>query len=154
MNYWEPMRGPTDKERKPCNAVTSAPHLQSKNPPKDWFIVNTAWHPVWGRKRVVDKGTENGGKQGAPFAKNMSRSSSLDRFPQWSFCPLRKIPHTWTWVMAFYETSYPTWQLKTASRTILTHSFPATNHLMSTLLRYHSLLNPMCEIAESEKTPQ
>lgn len=87
-----------DNEWKQWITVTSAPHLQSKNSPKDWFIVNAAWHPVRGRKKVVDKGTENR-EQGAPFAKNMSRSRSLDRFPQWIVIHLQKshIPSLDSW---------------------------------------------------------
>lgn len=81
------------------SAVKQSPSLQKK----DWFIVNAAWQPVQGRKKVADKGTENRG-QGAPFAKNMSRSSSLARFPQWSFYREKKLPHMWAWVMAFHQT--------------------------------------------------
>lgn len=71
-------QGPMDKD--PSGFFS---HLQSDNPPKDWFIVHTAWQPMWGRKKVGDKGSEKRG-EGAPLARNMSRRSWLDRFPQWS----------------------------------------------------------------------
>lgn len=49
MTYWEHSSKWTKK--KACIKVTSSTHLQSKNLPEDWFIVNAAWHPVRERER-------------------------------------------------------------------------------------------------------
>lgn len=92
-----------DKEQKPPIGVTSAPHLQSKNPPKDWFIVNTAWHPVWGRKKVADKGTENGGTRGSICPKSEQKQFS-GQVPTVDILPFTKLPHTFARLMAIYQT--------------------------------------------------
>lgn len=102
MNYWE-CRGRQTKSESHASQSLLHPICSQRIPPKDWFIVNAAWHPVWGRKRVVDKGTENGGT-GSSICQEYEQKQFVGQVPTVVILPLTKIPHTWAWVMAFHQT--------------------------------------------------
>lgn len=90
------------------SAVKQSPSLQKK---KDWFIVNAAWQPVQGRKKVADKGTENRERglrlpriwaeaahwPGSHTDTLLVRSKKKEKKG-------KKALHMWSWVMAFHQT--------------------------------------------------
>lgn len=101
MNYWEHGGRQTKSESHASQSLLH-PICSQRIPPKDWFIVNAAWHPVWGRKRVVDKGTEWG--TGGSICQEYEQKQLIGQVPTVVILALIKIPHTWPWVMAFHQT--------------------------------------------------
>lgn len=88
MNYWE-HRGRQTKSESHASQSLLHPICSQRIPPKIDSLLTQPDTLCEGERKWEIKGWRMGG-QGAPLAKNMSRSSSLDRFPQWSFYHLQK----------------------------------------------------------------